>query len=122
MEKLLYMPHTFFVNDHKQTYPELTHDIPVEGEEKVFPLFCLVHPSDISLPLSSWDPAQELSALHGIQGSGGGFASATYACSLEPLSRGTTFISVHLRLTCGMSTYDSNVDAGVASGVRAPSC
>ena len=33
VEKLLYMPHTFFVNDHRQTYPELLNDV-VEGEEK----------------------------------------------------------------------------------------
>ena len=26
MEKLLYMPHAFFVNDHRQTYAELMHD------------------------------------------------------------------------------------------------
>ena len=30
VEKLLYMPHAFFVNDHKQTYPDLLNDVLVE--------------------------------------------------------------------------------------------
>ena len=34
VEKLFYMPHAFFVNDHRQTYPELQNDVVVEGEEK----------------------------------------------------------------------------------------
>jgi protein O-GlcNAc transferase len=34
VEKLLYMPHAFFVNDHRQTYPELLDDVIVDGEEK----------------------------------------------------------------------------------------
>jgi len=36
VEKLLYLPHAFFVNDHRQTYPELLHDVVVEVYIYVF--------------------------------------------------------------------------------------
>ncbi|KAJ1480526.1 glycosyl transferase family 41-domain-containing protein [Baffinella frigidus] len=55
VEKLLYMPHTFFVNDHKQTYPELTHDIPVEGEEKASRLAFGHLPADLPFVFAAFN-------------------------------------------------------------------
>ena len=48
VEKLLYMPHAFFVNDHRQTYAELQQDVAVEGDEKASRLAFGSLPPDIA--------------------------------------------------------------------------
>jgi protein O-GlcNAc transferase len=55
VEKLLYMPHAFFVNDHRQTYAELMHDVQVEGEEKASRLAFGSLPPDIPLIYSAFN-------------------------------------------------------------------